>query len=202
MGTDYLARRSARLALEALKKEIVFGMVISSMLLAVGTWHRYLVVGANDPLWATVAVVGVLGWCVTLVLPSLWKGPEYALGLAMRKLGAWLFAVVLTALYVAFVVPVGWLLRRTSGTGPIVAWDNPEAIPRGEGWRAKEVTFEARIGGRGKPNLARRFLAVLQFFARRGHWLFLPLLVVLLALGIVLFFVKSSALAPFIYTLF
>jgi hypothetical protein len=43
---------------------------------------------------------------------------------------------------------------------------------------------------------------VLQFFARRGHYVFLPTLLILLALSVVLFFVKSSALAPFIYTLF
>ena len=59
-----------------------------------------------------------------------------------------------------------------------------------------------QVGRRGKPSLTRRFLTVLQFFARRGHYIFLPTLVVLLALGLVLFFVKSSVLAPFIYTLF
>jgi len=32
--------------------------------------------------------------------------------------------------------------------------------------------------------------------------MFLPTLVILLALGLVLFFVKATALAPFIYTIF
>ena len=50
--------------------------------------------------------------------------------------------------------------------------------------------------------LARRFLGVLQFFAARGHYVYLPTLVILMSLGLVLFFVKSSALAPFLYTLF
>ena len=45
---SYLERRAARLAFESLKKEIIFGMVISSLLLGIGTWRYFVVVGAND----------------------------------------------------------------------------------------------------------------------------------------------------------
>ena len=83
-----------------------------------------------------------------------------------------------------------------------MTWDKAQPAGGLEGWHPKEVAFEVQVGRRGKPSLARRFLTVLQFFARRGHYIFLPTLIVLLALGVVLFFVKSSALAPFIYTLF
>jgi hypothetical protein len=41
----------------------------------------------------------------------------------------------------------------------------------------------------------------LSFFAQRGHYLLLPVLLFLLLLGLILFFVQTSALAPFIYTI-
>jgi hypothetical protein len=62
--------------------------------------------------------------------------------------------------------------------------------------------YEVNVGRAGKLSAPKRFLDILTFFARQGHYLFLPTLVVLIALGMVLFFVKTSALAPFIYTLF
>ena len=199
---SYLGRRAARLAFEALKKEIIFGMVISSLLLGIGTWRYFVVIGASDRLSAAVAILGAIGWVVTLVVPSLWRLPEKALGFLAHRIGGGLFAALLTLIYGALIVPVGVLLRRISGPGPIVTWDKAQPVGGLEGWRPKEVAFDVQVGRRGKPSLARRFLIVLQFFARRGHYIFLPTLVLLLALGLVLFFVKSSALAPFIYTLF
>ena len=40
------------------------------------------------------------------------------------------------------------------------------------------------------------------FFYERGHYLVLPILAVLMVLGVILFFVQGSVLAPFIYTIF
>jgi hypothetical protein len=198
----YLVRRTSRLAFEVLKKEIIFGLLVSTLLLGIGCWRYFIVIGANDDVARALAIAGAVGWLLTLLIPSLWKGPEQALGFVMRKAGSILFAILLSVIYAVLIVPVGILLRRFSGSGPIVAWDGPQPGGAIEGWRAKEVAVEARLGGRGKASLVRRFVNVLQFFARRGHYVFLPTLLILLALSVVLFFVKSSALAPFIYTLF
>lgn len=199
---SYMERRAARLAFHRLKKEVGFGMVISSLLLGVGAWRYFVVIGANDRLAAAAAVLGAIGWVLTLVVPSVWSLPEKALGLLVRQVGGALFAALLTLVYGVLMVPVGVLLRAISGPGPIATWDGGAPAGGLEGWRPKEVTCEVQVSRRGKPSLAMRFVAVLQFFVRRGHYVFLPTLVIVLALGLVLFFVKSSALAPFIYTLF
>jgi len=46
--SPYLARRQARLAVEELEREIVFGFVVSTILLVVGSWRYFMVVGASD----------------------------------------------------------------------------------------------------------------------------------------------------------
>lgn len=201
MPETYLQRRAARLAFEALKREIVFGIVISTMLLAVGAWRYFIVVGANDTLWKGIAICGALGLIAAVVFPALWKGPEQLLAAVMRKLGGFLLGALLALVYVLLIAPVGWLVRRMKGLDPIYAWNG--AAPAGmEGWHGKEVLYETNLGQAGKPNLLRRLLGVLRFFADRGHYVFLPVLILLIALGLVLFFVQTSALAPFIYTLF
>ena len=48
-------------------------------------------------------------------------------------------------------------------------------------------------------SLAREFFL---FLKKEKKWWLLPLILVLLALGILLVFVEGSAIAPFIYTLF
>lgn len=199
---SYLARRSERLAFEDLKKMTIFGIAISTMFAVIGGWNYFFVIKANDLLFGTMAVAGVLGWIVTLVLPSLWTMPERALGFLMRKVGGAVFAVLLTIVYGVLFVPVGMALRKFSGSGPIATWDAAPPAAGLEGWQPKEVVFEAQIGRVGKANLLRQFVGVVQFFVRRGLYIFLPTLIALLAAGLALFFVKSSALAPFIYTLF
>lgn len=201
MAKTYLERRAARLAHEDLKREIIFGMVISTLLLATGLWRYYIVVGANDVLWQGVAWLGAVGWLAAIVLPVLWKGPEQALAALMRTLGGLLLGALLAFVYGVLITPVGWLIRRMKGADPIYAWDGPAPVGM-EGWQHKEVLYETNAGPAGKPNLLRRLLNVLRFFAGRGHYVFLPVLIILIALGMVLFFVQSSALAPFIYTLF
>jgi hypothetical protein len=45
-------------------------------------------------------------------------------------------------------------------------------------------------------------IGVLAFFIRRGKILLLPAVIILIAFGLALYFVKTSVLAPFLYTLF
>jgi len=197
----YLVRRDARLAYEELKRQIIFGLVISAIAIVVGSSRYFLAVNANDTVALALAIFGGFGLALTVVVPSAWKSPENLLGRALRAVGAVIFKVFLMAVYVLMMSPIGWALRRYQGADPIYSWDQSPP-KRMEGWQTKQVLYDAGLGRKGNPNALKRAINVLQFFANRGHFLFLPTLVLLIALGIVLFFVKSSALAPFIYTLF
>lgn len=198
---SYLARRQARIDYTALKHQVVFGFVISGMMLSIGLWRYFFVIGALDPLWLLIAVLGSLGMALTLIFPSAWRYPHDALGRLVRTVGGALFAVLLGIVYVGLITPFGWLLRLIKGDAPIYRWTGRPADQM-EGWHPKEVILETAAGATGRSSIARRFFKVLRFFADRGHYLLLPALVILISIGLVLFFVKSSALAPLIYTLF
>jgi hypothetical protein len=199
--SPYLARRQARLAVEELEREIVFGFVVSTILLVVGSWRYFMVVGASDLVSIALAAAGGLGILLTLVFPSAWQRPESWLGNVLRAIGGFLFAVLLSLVYGLLVTPVGWILRKVKGPDPIYSWTSAPCDGM-EGWHPKQVLYEVNVGQRANLSVARRFVNVLRFFASQGHYLFIPTLLLLLVLGMILFFVKSSALAPFIYTLF
>ena len=199
--SPYLARRQARLSLDELKRDIVFGFVVSGMLFTIGLWKYFFLVGASDTLWLVVAGMGALGILLTLIFPAAWHLPQSGLAVLVRTVGGGLFAVLLGLVYVLLITPIGWLLRQIKGDAPIYQWaEHPPLVM--EGWYSKEVLFETNQGAGGSLGTARRFFHVMEFFVSRGHYLFLPTLVILVALGLVLFFVKTSALAPLIYTLF
>ena len=46
------------------------------------------------------------------------------------------------------------------------------------------------------------FGELLEFLWRRKLWWLIPMIIILVVLGLVLVFAQSSAIAPFIYTLF
>ncbi|MDD5594666.1 MAG: DUF5989 family protein [Candidatus Omnitrophica bacterium] len=51
----------------------------------------------------------------------------------------------------------------------------------------------------GKLSIVKEFWA---FLKERKKWWLAPIIIMLLILGILIFFTQSSAVAPFIYTLF
>jgi len=195
----YRDRLAARTALAELKRHAGFGMAISSILIAGSAWKYYFVVGVNDTLWFVLLILGLVGLVAARVVPSIWTVPERALATAMQHIGHWLFAIVLAFLYVALVTPLG-ILARINTRESFVEWHR-DALPGRATWTPKEITADGGVRHK-RRSLMRSLVAVLLHFQRRKLYFLLPFLAVVLALGLALFFVKGSALAPFIYTLF
>ena len=139
------------------------------------------------------------------VLPQLLYWPHRLwMGLAHRQ-GRLVMIVLLTVVYFGLISPLGlWERRRRGGTHPFHSWDKtPPTLTTG--WEALPQSTPDNIASEaqrsGSRSLISLFAETLIFFAERGHYLLLPVLLFLLLLGLILFFVQTSALAPFIYTI-
>lgn len=196
---SYLDRLAARRSLSSLKRHAAFGIAVSTAAVAIAGWHYLFVVGANDTVWATVLVAGGLGISIARALPCVWTVPERIVSSIFQRLGSWLFSVVLTFLYFVLVTPVGLALRQRRREVLQYWKERPTAAQ--SMWRPKDTSAERYIRKAGRSTFGSLF-SVLQYFHAGRHYILLPFLIVVLALGLVLFFVKSSALAPFIYTVF
>ena len=93
--------------------------------------------------------------------------------------------------------------ERLRGADPFYAWTG-EAPAVTQGWVPKSVVDDRRSASSeaAMRPLSSQLFVVIGYFLRNGHFVLVPVVVFLLLAGLVLFFVKSSALAPFIYTLF
>lgn len=203
-SSSFLIRRGLRTASRELTQMLVLGFGIGFIALGLGSYKYFIVADAWDNLWKAVAWFGGAAVLVTLIAPFVWYWPEQMI----RRFGNWaghrLMNVILVIIYYAFFWPVGSLMRATKGTHPIYEWERA-ASEQMEGWRTKELPPD--VAGahanshQGKLNRV-GFFSVLVFFGRRGHFILIPVLLALVSIGIALFFLQTSALAPFIYTLF
>lgn len=201
---SFLARRESRAASRELTQMLILGFGIGFIALLLGSYKYFVVQGVLDSLWRAIAWLGAFALLATLIYPFIWRIPEQVL----RRFGNWvghqIMTVVLVVIYYAFFWPVGALLRAIKGKHPIYEWQE-SASHEMEGWRTKELPSDMLDAvAQGVLYNKRRIgmFGILMFFFRRGHYFLIPALLVLTAIGIALFFLQTSALAPFIYTLF
>jgi hypothetical protein len=116
------------------------------------------------------------------------------------RLGNLISVVILSVIYLVIFVPVGLIMQRR-GRAPFFSWQG--APPANlEGWHAKSLTVERASGGKKRRSLIGLGFAAFGYFGRRKAYVYLPALVILVVIGMLMFFAQTSALAPFIYTLF
>ena len=165
-----------------------------------GGFFFYTVLGPVDWLWGGLMVLGWLHLLLAVVLPQALYWPERAWSLLAQWQGKLVMAVLLTIVYFGLIWPARWL-RRGADPG-FWSWEG-ERPSIGSAWRPLDGSEpESELVHHRQRSLPVLLAGVVAFFFRRGHFVLLPILILLLVLGLVLFFVQSSALAPFIYTLF
>lgn len=200
--SPYLRAHQATEARRDLKRLTSFGILIGWVLLLLGSFGWSALSAAPDPVWIALAVVGGALLVAGTFLPESLRLPERLwMGLA-QIMGRVVMGALLTAVYLVWFWPLGTLQRLRRGCHPFYAWT--DAAPTSAvGWEAiTELGPRGEVAASARRNLVGQLLGTIIFFARRGHLALLPAIVVLLLIGLILFFVSSSALAPFVYTVF
>jgi hypothetical protein len=197
----YLRDLALRRETAAIRQQTVYGLVMGWVLTLVGGFIFFCVPSRVDRLWAAMLGVGIAHLVAGVVLPQVLAWPE-RLWIGLARWQGWLVMnVLLTVVYFTLIWPAGYCSRRrTSG---FVSWDGQP--PEGKtGWQPIDAveTAESADSAESRRSLPMLLLGVIAFFIRRGNYLIVPIIILLLVLGLVLYFVQSSALAPFIYTLF
>ncbi len=198
--SGYLGRLRRREALRRQKAQAVFGVAGGSLLLlGFGFRALYVPEASVGPSWAVSALGGAL-LLAGLVRPGALDGPLALLEKVGNRVGGLLLSALLAAIYFLVITPVGVLHRAIRGTDPFYRWD--ETAPAGgiEGWTEKPAAeTEPEEGSRWQWTAPLRLVVLV---VRRGNYILLPVLVVLVAIGMAMFFVHSTGMAPLIYTLF
>jgi len=199
---SYVDRVRARRESRSLRDAIVFALVAGWALTIIGAFERFLVAGSNDSWWSAVGVFGLVILLAAVVDPRtvrpLYDGVHRA-GVVVSGLA---FRAILTVVYALMIVPAGLWIRRRRGTQPFYAWSTTPPAD-GEGWTAKGMpVISAREIDLQRTSTIREAASAVHYFIAIRRYVYLPVLIALIALGLILFIVQTSVLAPFIYTLF
>ena len=200
---NYLGRLRERTALLALERQIVLGLVGGWLLMLLGGFRHLYVVTAREATSFTLLGVGAALFAVGLVWPQGLAVVERGIRAATGWIGKGILLAFLSLTYFLIITPVGVVWRALRGADPFYAW-TAEAPSGMQGWVPKSVVDDRRSASSeaAMRPLSSQLFVVIGYFLRNGHFVLVPVVVFLLLAGLVLFFVKSSALAPFIYTLF
>lgn len=197
---SYLQQRDQRLQYEKIKQCAAFGLVLGVGFSLYGAIGYSAGLAFSDTYYVSIMCVGLVLLGMGLACPLWLDTPSAWFRVVAGKLGHYIFQLLLTVVYYAFLTPLALARSKETAHAPFLSW-NCTANSRGYGWTPKQTRTMVQEG-KGTATLAGTFYAILVYFARHGRWFLLPILVVLLSLGLVLFFAQTSAFAPFIYTLF
>jgi Family of unknown function (DUF5989) len=192
---SYLKQRRIRLDESLFRRRLVFGLSLGWLMTLIGGANLLFMAHSKGWLWAPISFAGVLLLFLAVVKPGALASVEDFFRRLTHPIGSAIFKLVLVLVYFLIVTPAGMFMRRTS-TEHFRSWQNG----KGSGL---ETTWDERAPARTTVGSRRPLLyRVLSEFFSRANAAMLPAVLLLVLGGLLMFFLETSAFAPFIYTLF
>lgn len=199
----YLERLEARKRAERLNGQAVFGVIGGGLLFSIAGFKYFYLGGGSEQLWAALCFTGGV-----LMLAGFFYPPALAPVLkvyakAGNFIGNLFLSIVLSAIYFLAITPGGALVKKLRGAAPFYSWDTTPPAPN-EGWTPKIVQVEEKPVSRSSKYryLLAQPVFIITYFIRYKNFVFIPVLLLLITIGLLMFFITTSTLAPLIYTLF
>lgn len=205
MTESYLQAKRRREACEEQKGEIVFGLLGGFLLLVLGVMNNWPIdrqFGFFTVMSYVFIAAGLCFILVAVVVPALLKWPYKGFVFLGRKIGGAVLMVLLTVIYGLIVLPVGLLFRHKRKQAGFYSWTGsfPYKDASFETMGAKEQKgFESPV----PAQLPGKIYMLFETLVRNKRVFLIPAAVLLILLGLILFFAASNIVFNFfIYTLF
>ena len=200
MKKTYLELKKDRDILEKEKNQIIFGLMGGIILMAVGALNW---LSSGPGVWEIVciciAALGVIFFLLAIIVPAFLKYPYKAFRFWGNLVGKVLSAVVLAILYFLFIFPVGLFLRRKREEQGYFSWGDARPQPRS---MFADLTQSENQPDSAKASYLGILYRLLVLFAANKKYVLIPAVIVLVIVGLILFFVSTNVVTGFIYTLF
>lgn len=197
----YLQQLALRREAAEIRRLIGYELTLGWILTLVAGFLFFCVKSRFDWLWCGLMWLGMAHLVAAVLLPQALVGPERMWMTIARWQGHVVMTVLLTTVYYVLLWPAGRFSPRYKRG--FVRWRDlpPDTVTA---WQPIDLAVDESpaIWSARSRSLPLLLAGVIGFFFRRGNYVLLPILILLIVLGLVLFIVQNSALAPFIYPLF
>lgn len=136
----------------------------------------------------SLMLLGILFILLATIYPNTLNMVHKFFILITNFIGGIIFKIILTIIYLILVTPIGIIIKIKRKKEK--SYDNTNFIDYNDN--------DEKFNNKGIFNILRIF----KLFTNEHYALMLPLIIILITIGILLIFVQSSVIAPFIYTLF
>ena len=196
----YLQDLANRREAAEIQRLIAYGLTLGWILTLVAGFLFFCVPSRFDWLWFGLMLLGGFHLAAAVVLPQALTWPERIWMTIARWQGHVVMCLLLSVIYFLLIWPAHYLSRRQFRE--FQEWDEPET-GRISAWQPiKANDLDQRGSHASYRSLPVLVAGVIGFFFRRGNYVVLPILILLILLGLILFVVQNSVIAPFIYPLF
>jgi len=200
MKKTYIELKKDKDILEEEKNQIIFGLMGGIILMVLGALN-WLTSGPGvwEIVCICIAALGAVFFLLAIIVPAFLKYPYKAFRAWGNFVGKILFSFVLAILYLLFIFPVGLFLRRKREEQGYFTWDGTPPPPHSIFADLTQSENQARTTKASYLGILYRLLAL---FAANRKYILIPAVIVLVIVGLILFFVSTNVVTGFIYTLF
>ena len=196
--TRYMQERKNRLEDEMITNYAVFGQ-LGGLILSLLGFMKWLTTynAVMSYVLLGLTAFGLYMIISGVILPQSLEWCYKPFSIVGNKIGELIFDILLLIVYFVFVLPVGIFMRRKNHDYLYLEWDGKYPFAEREGftsWKSSGMT--------SRNGMLSTSARIIEVFMMNGKYILIPAVMILIALGIILFFVSSSVMAPFIYTLF
>ena len=196
---SYLAQREERLKRAERREQLLWGIVLGSLLVIIGSFNYFLVItnAKIDFIWKLMVISGLSLFVLVFIDRRIIAGIQKPLKQCGSWLGEKILKIVLLTAYVFFVIPLGWTGQRIRKHRIFYSWDDEKSKIRPL-WEKKKIAGYSRE----KILISVYPVYIIYFMVRNKAYIVIPLVIVLLLVAMFVFFAQTPVIAPFVYTLF
>lgn len=205
MTNTYLEIKNQRDEYEETKGETIFGLFFGFVLILAGLFNNLPVYGSislNVVICIVILSTGLLLMLMAVAVPSVLKYPYKGFVFLGKLIGRAVFLVLLTLIYIVLVLPVGLFIRRKRKDFGFQNWNN-KYVGKDTAFENINTTGIEGVDEISKRSFLRNIYNLFSLFIRNRRLPLIPVAIILILLGLILFFISSSVVFNFfIYTLF
>lgn len=188
---EYAQKQKVR----AINESSWFCMVWAMLLMLTGTYASLCTQGLVCILCSIAALAGLALFLVGIVLPLKLYRPIKAIQAACSLFGNAVLRVFLFPLYLLMSLINALRHKKYTEKHGFKNWEDRDRV------QSSFCDFSHANPEQNKNSVLRTVISVLGFFAANGMYIVIPVIILLLIIGAVMFFVSSNAVFSFVYTL-
>ena len=188
---SYISKRNELLKKHKERDNYIFGLCFGFFVFLL---NLYLFLSTPDVkiqnlIHISFMIIGLLFILLSTIYPNSLNLIHKFFQKILSFVGNIIFKIILSIIYFIFVVPVGFVIKKKEKKNII-------------GLNTNFVDYKVENNFENKKKGFYNILQIFRIFANEKYALMLPLIIILIIIGVLLVFVQSSIVTPFIYTLF